>query len=150
MSGETTVTVVGNLTADPELRFTPAGQAVASFTVATNPRRFDKQTGGWVDDDPAFFRCSLWREAAENVTESLRKGMRVIVTGRLVQRSYTTREGDKRTTMEVQAEEVGPSLRWARVQVQARQQDGRQQRAQQAPGGGQSGDPWATEDGPSW
>lgn len=147
MSGETMVTVVGNLTADPELRFTPSGQAVASFTVATNPRRFDKKTGGWVDDDPAFFRCSLWREAAENVTESLRKGMRVIVTGRLVQRSYTTREGDKRTTMEVQAEEVGPSLRWARVQVQARQQEGRQQRA---PGGGQDGDPWATEDGPSW
>lgn len=142
MSGETMVTVVGNLTADPELRFTPSGQAVASFTVATNPRRFDKKTGGWVDDDPAFFRCSLWREAAENVTESLRKGMRVIVTGRLVQRSYTTREGDKRTTMEVQAEEVGPSLRWARVQVQARQQ--------RDPGGGQSGDPWATEDGPSW
>ena len=142
MSGETTVTVVGNLTADPELRFTPAGQAVASFTVATNPRRFDKQTGGWVDDDPAFFRCSLWREAAKNMTESLRKGMRVIVTGRLVQRSYTTREGDKRTTMEVQAEEVGPSLRWARVQVQARQQ--------RDPGGGQPGDPWATEDGPSW
>ena len=150
MSGETMVTVVGNLTADPELRFTPAGQAVASFTVATNPRHFDKQTGGWVDDDPAFFRCSLWREAAENVTESLRKGIRVIVTGRLVQRSYTTREGENRTVVEVQAEEVGPSLRWARVQVQARQQEGRQQRAQQAPGGGQDGDPWATEDGPSW
>lgn len=142
MSGETTVTVVGNLTADPELRFTPAGQAVASFTVATNPRHFDKKTGGWVDDEPAFFRCSLWREAAENMTESLRKGMRVIVTGRLVQRSYMTREGDKRTTMEVQAEEVGPSLRWARVQVQARQQRDH--------GGGQSGEPWATEDGPSW
>ena len=142
MSGETMVTVVGNLTADPELRFTPSGQAVASFTVATNPRHFDKQTGGWVDDEPAFFRCSLWREAAENVTESLRKGLRVIVSGRLGQRSFTSREGDKRTTMEVQAEEVGPSLRWARVQVQARQQ--------RDTGGGQSGDPWATEDGPSW
>ena len=113
MSGETIITVVGNLTGDPELRFTPSGAAVVNFTVASTPRTFDRQANEWKDGDTLFLRCSLWREAAENVAESLIKGTRVIVTGRLVQRSYETREGDKRTVVELQVDEVGPSLRYA-------------------------------------
>ena len=107
MAGETVITVVGNLTGDPELRFTPAGAAVANFTVASTPRTFDKNANEWKDGDTLFMRCSIWREAAENVAESLTKGMRVVVQGRLVQRSYETREGEKRTVVELQVEEIG-------------------------------------------
>lgn len=117
MAGETIITVVGNLTADPELRFTPAGAAVANFTVASTPRNFDRQANEWRDGETLFLRCSIWREAAENVAESLTKGMRVIVQGRLVQRSFETREGESRTVVELQVDEVGPSMRFATAQV---------------------------------
>ncbi|NLI17338.1 MAG: single-stranded DNA-binding protein [Actinomycetales bacterium] len=117
MAGETVITVVGNLTADPELRFTPSGAAVASFTVASTPRTFDRQANEWKDGDTLFMRCSIWREAAENVAESLTKGTRVIVQGRLMQRSFETREGEKRTVVEMQVDEVGPSLRYATAKV---------------------------------
>ena len=165
MAGETVITVVGNLTADPELRFTPSGAAVASFTVASTPRTFDRQTSEWKDGETLFLRCSVWREAAENVAESLTKGTRVIVQGRLVQRSFETREGEKRTVVEMQVDEVGPSMRYATAKVTRAsrgggggfgggQQGGGQQGGgygggQQgggysAPGGGQADDPWAT------
>ncbi|MGJ6980609.1 single-stranded DNA-binding protein [Aestuariimicrobium soli] len=117
MAGETPITIIGNLTADPELRFTPSGAAVASFTVASTPRTFDRQSGEWKDGDAMFLNCSVWRQAAENVTESLTKGMRVIVNGRLKSRSYETREGERRTVFEVEVEEVGPSLRYASAKV---------------------------------
>ncbi|WP_108720341.1 single-stranded DNA-binding protein [Miniimonas sp. S16] len=117
MAGETVITVIGNLTADPELRFTPSGAAVANFTVASTPRAYDRQSGEWRDGDTLFMRCSLWREAAENVAESLTKGTRVIASGRLVQRSYETREGEKRTVVELQVDEIGPSLRYATARV---------------------------------
>jgi single-strand DNA-binding protein len=117
MAGETIITVVGNLTADPELRFTPSGAAVASFTVASTPRTFDRQTNEWKDGEALFLRCSIWRQAAENVAESLTRGMRVVVQGRLQQRSYETREGEKRTVIEMQVDEVGPSLRYATAKV---------------------------------
>jgi single-strand DNA-binding protein len=117
MAGETVITVVGNLTADPELRFTPSGAAVASFTVASTPRTFDRQTNEWKDGEALFLRCSIWRQAAENVAESLQRGMRVIVQGRLQQRSFETREGEKRTVIEMQVDEVGPSLRYATAKV---------------------------------
>src|SRR5690606_14229239 len=113
LAGDTIITVVGNLTADPELRFTPSVAAVANFTVATTPRKFSRDTSEWEDGEPLFLRCSLWRQAAENVAESLSKGTRVIVQGRLVQRSYETSEGEKRTVMELQVDEIGPSLRYA-------------------------------------
>jgi len=124
MAGDTVITVVGNLTGDPELRFTPSGAAVANFTVASTPRSFDKQSNEWKDSDTLFMRCSVWREAAENVAESLTKGMRVIVQGRLVQRSYETREGEKRTVVELQVDEVGPSLRYASAKVTRAQRSG--------------------------
>jgi single-strand DNA-binding protein len=156
MSGETILTIVGNLTADPELRFTPSGAAVASFTVASTPRTFDKQSQEWKDGDTLFMRCSIWREAAENVAESLTKGMRVIVQGRLVQRSYETREGEKRTVVELQVEEVGPSLKYATAKV-ARKSSGQQSgqwgasarvgEPRQQPAGGASDDPWSTDAG---
>ena len=117
MAGETTITVIGNLTADPELRFTPSGAAVASFTVASTPRTFDRQSNEWKDGEALFLRCSIWREAAENVTESLTKGTRVIVQGRLKQRSYETREGEKRTVVELDVDEIGPSLKFATASV---------------------------------
>jgi single-strand DNA-binding protein len=117
MAGETVITVVGNLTDDPELRFTPSGAAVASFTVAATPRTFDRNTNEWKDGDALFLRCSIWRQAAENVAESLTKGMRVVVQGRLKQRSYETREGEKRTVVELDVEEVGPSLKYATAKV---------------------------------
>ncbi len=149
MAGDTVITVVGNLTADPELRFTPSGAAVANFTVASTPRMFDRQANEWKDGDTLFLRCSLWREAAENVAESLTKGTRVIAQGRLVQRSYETREGEKRTVVELQVDEIGPSLRYASAKVTRTQRGG---------GGGFGGggggaaaggrapadDPWAT------
>jgi single-strand DNA-binding protein len=147
MAGDTVITVIGNLTADPELRFTPSGAAVASFTVASTPRSFDRQSNEWKDGETLFLRCSIWREAAENVAESLTKGTRVIASGRLVQRSFETREGEKRTVVELQVDEVGPSLRYASAKVTRAQRSGG--------GGGFSGagaggggtvdnDPWAT------
>jgi single-strand DNA-binding protein len=117
MAGDTVITVVGNLTDDPELRFTSSGAAVANFTVASTPRFFDKQTNDWKDGDALFLRCSIWRQAAENVAESLHKGTRVIVQGRLKQRSYETREGEKRTVYELDVDEVGPALRYATTKV---------------------------------
>jgi single-strand DNA-binding protein len=117
VAGDTTITVVGNLTADPELRFTPSGAAVANFTVASTPRIYDRQSGEWKDGDALFLRCNIWREAAENVAESLTRGSRVIVTGRLKQRSFETREGEKRTVFEVEVDEIGPSLRYATAKV---------------------------------
>ena len=116
-AGDTTITVVGNLTADPELRFTPSGAAVANFTVASTPRIYDRQSGEWKDGEALFLRCNIWREAAENVAESLTRGARVIVTGRLKQRSFETREGEKRTVVEVEVDEIGPSLRYATAKV---------------------------------
>ncbi|WP_134727541.1 single-stranded DNA-binding protein [Amycolatopsis nivea] len=113
MAGETVITVVGNLTSDPELRFTPSGAAVANFTVASTPRTLDRQSGEWKDGEALFLRCSIWRQAAENVAESLVRGARVVVTGRLVQRSFETKEGEKRTVVELQVDEIGPSLRYA-------------------------------------
>ena len=124
MAGETVITIVGNLTADPELRFTPSGAAVADFTVASTPRTFDRQASEWKNGDSLFMRCNIWREAAENVAESLRKGMRVIVQGRLYQRSYETREGERRTVVECQVDEVGPSLRRAKATVTRSHQAG--------------------------
>ena len=117
MAGDTTLTVIGNLTADPELRFTPSGAAVASFTVASTPRTFDKQSGEWKDGEALFLRCNIWRQAAENVAESLTRGARVIVNGRLKQRSFETREGEKRTVVELDVDEIGPSLRYATAKV---------------------------------
>lgn len=147
MSGETTTTITGNLVAAPELRFTPAGHAVANFTVASTPRTFDRAAGGWKDGDPLFMRCNLWRDAAENLAESrLDKGARVIVTGRLRSRSYQTREGDKRTSVEMDVEEVGPSLRWAIASVR---KAASRQTASGSPGGApaaerpaRGSDPW--------
>src|SRR3954464_8290306 len=117
MAGETVITVVGNLTNDPELRFTPSGAAVASFTVASTPRTLDRATNEWKDGEALFLRCSIWRQAAENVAESLQKGARVIVQGRLKQRSFETREGEKRTVIELEVDEIGPSLRYATANV---------------------------------
>lgn len=117
MAGETIVNFVGNLTADPELRFTPSGAAVANFTVAATPRKFDRQSNEWRDGDPLFLRCSVWRQQAENVAESLRKGHRVLVSGTLKQRSYETSGGEKRTVIEVEAEEVGASLKHSTAKV---------------------------------
>ncbi|MGW3945507.1 single-stranded DNA-binding protein [Micrococcus endophyticus] len=130
MAGETVITVVGNLTADPELRFTPNGAAVANFTVASTPRTFDRQTNEWKDGEALFLRCSVWREAAENVAESLTKGMRVIVQGRLRARSYDDRDGNRRTSWELDVDEVGPALRFATAKVT---------RAQRGGGGGGGG-----------
>jgi single-strand DNA-binding protein len=117
VAGDTVITVIGNLTADPELRFTPSGAAVASFTIASTPRTFDRNTNEWKDGEALFLRCSLWRQAAENAAESLTRGMRVIAQGRLQQRSYETREGEKRTVIELQVDEIGPSLRYASAKV---------------------------------
>ena len=117
MSGDTAITLVGNLTADPELRFTQSGVPVADFTVASTPRIFDRASGEWKDGDALFLRCTLWRQPAENVAETLTKGSRVIVTGRLRQRSYETREGEKRTVVEVDVDDIGPSLRYATARV---------------------------------
>ncbi|WP_375501280.1 single-stranded DNA-binding protein [uncultured Jatrophihabitans sp.] len=117
MAGETVITVVGNLTADPELRFTPSGAAVASFTIASTPRQFDRNSNEWKDGEALFLRCSIWRQAAENVAESLTRGMRVVAQGRLKQRSYETREGEKRTVVELDVEEIGPSLKYATAKV---------------------------------
>jgi len=117
MSGETIINIAGNLTSDPELRFTNSGVAVANFTVASTPRKYNSQTDQWEDGDALFLRCNIWRQAAENVAESLTKGARVIVSGRLHQRSYDTKEGEKRTVVELEVDEVGPSLKYATAKV---------------------------------
>jgi single-strand DNA-binding protein len=146
MAGETTLTVIGNLTDDPELRFTPSGAAVANFTVASTPRTFNKQTNAWDDGETLFLRCSIWRQAAENVAESLTRGTRVIVSGRLKARSYETREGEKRTVMELEVDEIGPSLTWATAKVTRASRSGGGAGGGFG-GGGQSApanDPWAT------
>ncbi|MEE6136130.1 single-stranded DNA-binding protein [Mycobacterium sp. 050128] len=156
MAGDTIITVVGNLTADPELRFTPSGAAVANFTVASTPRTFDRQSGEWKDGEALFLRCNIWREAAENVAESLTRGSRVIVTGRLKQRSFETREGEKRTVVEVEVDEIGPSLRYATAKVNKASRSGgggggfgsgggsRQAAPAQSGGGAPADDPWGS------
>lgn len=174
MAGETVITIIGNLTNDPELRWTQSGAPVADFTVASTPRTFDRNSNEWKDGETLFMRCSVWREMAENVGETLRKGMRVIVQGRLTQRSYETREGERRTVVELQVDEVGPSLRRAKAQVTrtggqgGAPQGGYAQGGQQggysqgygdqggygqgnqgnygAPAGGSMEDPWRTSD----
>ncbi|WP_062299431.1 single-stranded DNA-binding protein [Demequina maris] len=161
MAGDTQITVVGNLTGDPELRFISSGAAVVNFTVASTPRTFDRQSNEWKDGETLFMRCSLWREAAENVAESLTKGMRVIVTGRLVSRSWEA-NGEKRSVMEMQVDEVGPSLRYATAKVTRTQRGGQGGGFSgggggggfgggnsgggysSSPAGGSSNDPWAT------
>ena len=142
MAGDTTITIIGNLTADPELRFTPSGAAVANFTVASTPRQFDRQSNEWKDGETLFMRCSIWRDAAENVAESLHRGTRVIVSGRLKSRSYETKEGEKRTVVELEVDEVGPSLRYASAKVTKAERGG----GGFGGGGGgfQQNDPWAT------
>ena len=124
MPGDTVITVVGNLTGDPELRFTPNGAAVANFTIASTPRNFDRASAEWKEGETLFLRASVWREAAENVAETLRKGMRVIAQGRLKSRSYETKEGERRTSMELEIEEIGPSLRFASASVNRNQRSG--------------------------
>ncbi len=146
MAGDTQVTVVGNLTGDPELRFIQSGAAVVNFTVASTPRSFDRNTNEWKDGETLFLRCSLWREAAENVAESLTKGTRVIVQGRLVSRSWE-QDGQKRTVNEIQVDEVGPSLRYATAKVSRTQRSGGASTGgagAPAPAGGSDADPWAT------
>ena len=157
MAGETVITVVGNLTDDPELRFTPSGAAVAKFRVASTPRTLDRNSGEWKDGEPLFLQCNIWRQAAENVAESLHRGARVIVTGRLRQRSYETREGEKRTVMELEVDEIGPSLRYATAKVQKMSRSGggggfgsgggggnAPSQSSGGGGGGYGDDPWAT------
>jgi single-strand DNA-binding protein len=150
MAGETVITVVGNLTDDPELRFTPSGAAVANFTVASTPRSFNKQTNEWEDGEALFLRCSIWRQAAENVAESLQRGMRVVVQGRLRARTWETREGEKRTSFEIDVEEIGPSLKFATAKVNRVSRSGGGgfssggQGAQANQGGSPAEDPWAT------
>ena len=145
MAGETVITVVGNLVDDPELRFTPSGAAVANFRIASTPRTFDKQTNEWKDGDALFLTCSVWRQAAENVAESLQKGMRVVVQGRLKSRQYETREGEKRTVFEIDVDEVGPSLKYATAKVTRTQRSGSGGGYGAQQGGGQpANDPWAT------
>ena len=151
MAGETPITVIGNLTADPELRFTPNGVPVANFTVASTPRTFDRQTNEWRDGEAMFLNCSVWRQFAENVAESLSKGMRVIVNGNLKARSYEDRDGNRRTSYEIDVTEVGPSLRFASAKVARNQSSGGRQRGTQPQGNGwpqqsqQSTDPWAAQ-----
>jgi len=147
MAGETVITVVGNLVDDPELRFTPSGAAVANFRIASTPRTFDRQTNEWKDGEALFLSCSVWRQAAENVAESLQRGMRVVVQGRLKSRTYETREGEKRTVFEIEVEEVGPSLKYATAKVTRTTRQGGG--GGYSGGGGQSApqggnDPWAT------
>ncbi len=146
-AGDTTITVVGNMVADPELRFTPSGAAVASFRIASTPRFFDKNANEWKDGDSLFLTCNVWRQYAENVAESLSKGMRVIVTGRLKQRSYETREGEKRTVFEVEVDDVGPALRNATAKVNRISREGGFSSGGNSGGGGfgaAADDPWAS------
>lgn len=145
MAGETVITVVGNLTSDPELRFTQNGIAVANFTIASTPRNFDRSSNDWVDGEALFLRASVWKEFAEHVAGSLTKGMRVMATGRLKQKSYETKEGEKRTSMELEIDEIGPSLRYATATVTRAATNGTQARNQQARGGSRGGadESWA-------
>lgn len=152
MAGDTVITLVGNLVDDPELRFTPSGAAVANFRIASTPRTFDRQSNEWKDGEALFLTCNVWRQAAENCAESLTKGMRVIVQGRLKQRSYETREGEKRTVFEVEVDEVGPSLAFASAKVNRTPRGGGGGGGGgyggggggNRGGGGQSEDPWAS------
>ena len=146
MAGETVITVVGNLTDDPELRFTPSGAAVAKFRVASTPRFLDRQTNEWKDGEPLFLTCNVWRQMAENVAESLQRGARVMVSGRLRQRSYETREGEKRTVFELEVDEIGPSLRYATAKVQkmSRSSGGGGFGSGGGNGSGGNDDPWAS------
>jgi single-strand DNA-binding protein len=155
MAGETVITVVGNLTSDPELRFTPSGAAVASFTVASTPRTLDRATNEWKDGEALFLRCSIWRQAAENVAESLTRGARVVVQGRLKQRSFETKEGEKRTVIELDVDEIGPSLRYATAKVNKASRGGGYGGGESFGGSGGNGggggsapartdDPWST------
>jgi single-strand DNA-binding protein len=159
-AGDTTITIIGNLVGDPELRYTPTGQAVATFRIASTPRFMDRTTNEWKDGDSLFLSCNVWRQAAENVAESLQRGMRVIVSGRLRQRSYETKEGEKRTVYEVEVDEVGPSLRNASAKVTKSQRSGAgggggfggQGSGQGGYGGGApagraNDDPWASDAG---
>src|SRR5712675_2602070 len=161
MAGDTQITVVGNLVSDPELRYTPTGVAVANFRVASTPRTFDRQANEWKDGDSLFLTCNVWRQAAEHVAESLTRGMRVIVSGRLRQRSYETKEGEKRTVYEVEVDDVGPSLRNASAKVNRATRNGSGGgQGGGRPAGGQSGgsgsagggdtDPWASDGGGSY
>ncbi|MEU9832134.1 single-stranded DNA-binding protein [Streptosporangium sp. NPDC048047] len=143
-AGDTQITIVGNLVDDPELRFTPTGQAVARFRIASTPRFLDKQTNEWKDGEGLFLTCNVWRQAAENVAESLQRGMRVIVQGRLRQRSYETKEGEKRTVYEVEVDEVGPSLRNATAKVNKTTRQGGGGGGGGGFGGGPANDPWAS------
>jgi single-strand DNA-binding protein len=158
MAGETIITVAGNLTADPELRYTASGAGVASFTVASTPRSYNKQTQAWEDGQALFLRCNVWRQVAENVAESLTRGSRVLVTGTLKQRSFETKEGEKRTVIELDVEEIGPSLKYATAKVQKVSRSG----GGGAQGGGSAGasgsgtrssapadDPWASSPAPA-
>lgn len=146
---DTIITVVGNLTADPELRFTASGTPVANFTIASTPRTYDRQTNEWKDGDTLFLRCSIWKDSAENVTETLTKGTRVIATGKLKQRSYTTRDGDNRTAIELEVDEIGPSLRYATAKItrtprgSGSQQNGYQPHQQSRPTS-PAEDPWGS------
>ena len=158
MANETPVTLIGNLTADPELRFARSGHAVANFTVASTPRMFDRDRNEWVDGDAMFLNCSVWRETAENVAESLAKGMRVIVHGWLKQRSYETRDGEKRTVFEVDVQEIGPALRYATAKVTRSTRGSGDRPASQQPTAGQWGqqqpaaansDPWGQQQSPA-
>ena len=155
MAGETPITVIGNLTNDPELRFTPSGSAVANFTVASTPRTFDRQSNEWKDGETLFLRASVWRETAENIAESLTKGMRVIVSGRLKSRTYETKEGEKRTVIELEVDEIGPSLRYASAKVSRNQRGGDSQGAPagrpafQGSGQQRQDDPWANPQEPA-
>ena len=149
MAGDTVITVIGNLTADPELRWTQSGAAVADFTVASTPRTYDRNAGEWRDGDTLFMRCSVWRDTAENVAESLRKGMRVIVQGRLTQRSYDTQQGERRTVVELQVDEVGPSLRRARAQVTRNQSQAASASSASASLDAGGHDPWGEPATPS-
>lgn len=150
MAGETIITVVGNLTADPELRYTQNGVAVANFTIASTPRLYDRQSGEFKDGDALFMRASVWREFAEHVASTLTKGSRVVATGRLRQRSYETKEGEKRTSIELEVDEVGPSLRYATAQIQRQSSGGPKAAAavddswSSPAAGGAVQDPWAT------
>ena len=149
MAGDTIITVIGNLTGDPELRWTPSGAAVANFTIASTPRTLDRQTQEWKDGEALFLRCSVWREAAENVAESLTRGSRVVAQGRLKQRSFETKEGEKRSVVELEVDEIGPSLRYATATIaKASRSSGRPAGGSAAGNGGGgadggSADPWA-------
>jgi single-strand DNA-binding protein len=151
MSGETIINIAGNLTSDPELRFTNSGVAVANFTVASTPRKYNSQTNQWEDGDALFLRCNIWRQAAENVAESLTKGARVIVSGRLHHRSYDTKEGEKRTVVELDVDEVGPSLKYATAKINKVSRSTSENRSPAGQGSNTGGgdDPWGSNDPPS-